>query len=83
VSNLVRTERGGREGERERGEIERREMGRESGKGRGGERARVGGRERVLWESRTEIWDTEAIQREAMLYCAGTDSADSSPKAEP
>jgi hypothetical protein len=27
--------------------------------------------------------DTEAIQQEAMLYCAGTDSVDSSPKAEP
>jgi hypothetical protein len=29
-------------------------------------------------------WDgTKAVQQEAMLYSAGTDSADSSPKAEP
>jgi hypothetical protein len=34
-------------------------------------------------EFQAEIWDTEAVQQEAMFYCAGTDSADSCPKAEP
>jgi hypothetical protein len=33
-------------------------------------------------ESLTEIWDTEAIQQEATLYCASTDSVYSSSKAE-
>jgi hypothetical protein len=37
----------------------------------------------MLWESWTEIQNTEEIQQEATLYCASTDSADSSPKAEP
>jgi hypothetical protein len=36
-----------------------------------------------LWESPSETQDTEAIQEEAMLYCAITDSADLSQKAEP
>jgi hypothetical protein len=27
--------------------------------------------------------DTKAVQQEAMFYCVSTDSADSSPKAEP
>jgi hypothetical protein len=27
--------------------------------------------------------DTEAVQQEAMFYCASTDSVDSCPKAEP
>jgi hypothetical protein len=37
----------------------------------------------LLWQSRTETRDTEAVQQEAMFYCAGTESADLSPKAEP
>jgi hypothetical protein len=38
---------------------------------------------RLLWDSQTETQDTKAVQQEAMFYCAGTDSADSCPKAEP
>jgi hypothetical protein len=38
---------------------------------------------RVLRESQTEAGDTEAIHQEAKFYCAGTDSADLSPKTEP
>jgi hypothetical protein len=30
-----------------------------------------------------EIQDTEAVTQEAAIYCASTDSEDSSPKAEP
>jgi hypothetical protein len=37
----------------------------------------------ILGESQDEIWDTEAVQQEAMFYCAGTDSADLCPKVEP
>jgi hypothetical protein len=37
----------------------------------------------TLWETWTEIQDTEAIQQEATFYCASTDSADLCPKAEP
>jgi hypothetical protein len=33
----------------------------------------------MLPESRTETWDSEAVQQEAMFYCVGTDS---SPKSE-
>jgi hypothetical protein len=43
------------------------------------------------WESprdvagylRTGKWDTKAVQQEAMFCCAGTDSVDLCPKAEP
>jgi hypothetical protein len=37
----------------------------------------------LLWAFQIEIWDTETIRQEAMLHCAGMDSADSTPKAEP
>jgi hypothetical protein len=37
----------------------------------------------MLWESQAELWDTVAIQQEAMFYCAITDPADLFPKAEP
>jgi hypothetical protein len=37
----------------------------------------------MLQESQAEIWDTETVYQEATFYCAGTDSADSCPKAEP
>jgi hypothetical protein len=30
-----------------------------------------------------EIWDTEAVKQETMIYCASTDPADLCPKAEP
>jgi hypothetical protein len=37
----------------------------------------------MLQGSWTETWDTRAVQQEATFYCPGTDSANSSPKAEP
>jgi hypothetical protein len=37
----------------------------------------------MLLGSWTETWDTRAVQQEATFYCPGTDSANSSPKAEP
>jgi hypothetical protein len=38
---------------------------------------------KVLRESQAELQDTEAVQQEGTFYCAGTDSADSCPKAKP
>jgi hypothetical protein len=37
----------------------------------------------VLQDSQTEKWDTKAVQQEGTFYYAGTDLADSSPKAKP
>jgi hypothetical protein len=37
----------------------------------------------VAGYSRTEKWDTKAVQQKATFHCAGTDSANSCPKAEP
>jgi hypothetical protein len=37
----------------------------------------------MLWESQTETQDTEAIQQEAMFFCASIDLIDSYPKAKP
>jgi hypothetical protein len=37
----------------------------------------------MLQDSWTDTWDTEAVQQEATFYCAGTDSMDLTPKAEP
>jgi hypothetical protein len=37
-------------------------------------------REKVLWETWTETWDSEARKQQ---YCAGIDSADLCPKTEP